>query len=260
MALQTASLVRAHVGSTPGVEEGTQVDPSDLGWSPPWFWQDAGLWVPCSPLPPTNKLPKGAHSRGKMSHVWYFRNGHTVGRWGSRSPGEPGTDPESRADSENAPVCPPVLTLVVLPSWGLGAADPWLLPPPRASSIGLPPPRQHPRLRRGKRIYFWPENVRLTLLNRARASVIPVTSILRFLLPREPRGTSACTHVVTSGKPQVTLPGLEKVLWTQMAPKCLQTQHWRTRAYMRLSQGQTSMQEDFCTLGTTPSDLQGLKE
>ena len=58
---------------------------------------------PSSPLPPSNKLPKGAHSRGKMSQVRYFRNGRTVGRWDSPSPGEPGTGPESRADSVNAP-------------------------------------------------------------------------------------------------------------------------------------------------------------
>lgn len=38
-----------------------------------------------------------------MSQVRYFRNGRTVGRWDSPSPGEPGTGPESRADSVNAP-------------------------------------------------------------------------------------------------------------------------------------------------------------
>ena len=73
----------------------------------------------------------------------------------------------------------------------------------------------------------------MTLLNRARASVIPVTSILR--LPREPRGTSAgthvlsgtsaSTHVLTSGRPQVTLAGLKEALCTHTAPGHPQTQH-----------------------------------
>ena len=37
---------------------------------------------------------------------------------------------------------------------GASFPAPWRLPPPRASSTGLPPPGQHPRLRRGKKIYF----------------------------------------------------------------------------------------------------------
>lgn len=96
--------------------------------------------------------------------------------------------------------CPPVPRHRSLPSQGLGATAPWRLPPPRASSTGLPP--RGSTAAGGERGSISDPNVRLTLLNRARASVLPVTSILRFLLPREPRGTSACVHVLTSGSPR----------------------------------------------------------
>lgn len=63
-------------------------------------------------------------------------------------------------------------------------------------------------LKEGKEDLFLDQNVRLTLLNRARALRNTRHLYPQVPTPREPRG-SACVHALTSGSLEVTLPGLK---------------------------------------------------